>query len=70
MKPNLKIVTIQNNKLIFVEQNVLKKLFFKARENVWYYIKLFLKKQESDILMWLWIGSLDKAEGVESNKML
>lgn len=70
MKPNLKIITTQNNKLIFVQQNVTKKVFFKARENVWYYIKMFLKKQESDILMWLWIGSLDKAEGVESNKML
>lgn len=70
MKHNLKIITTQNNKLIFVQQNALKKFFFKARENVWYYIKMFLKKQESDILMWLWIGSPDKAEGVESNKML
>lgn len=70
MKPNLKIIRTPNNKLIFVQQNVLKKLFFKARENVWYYIEMFLKKQESDILMWLWIGSPVKAEGVESNKML
>lgn len=70
MKHNLKIITTQNNKLIFVQQNLLKKFFFKARENVWYYIKTFLKKQESDILMLLWIGSPDKAEGVESNKML
>lgn len=40
MKPNLKIIKTQNNKLIFVQQNVLKKFFLKARENFWYYIKM------------------------------
>lgn len=45
MKPNLKIITTQNNKLIFVQQNVLIKFFLKARENLWYVLyKNVLKK--------------------------